>query len=225
MQNWQNTRSWLMGGALLSLGCTTGAGPAITYDGDTLWQSFPQDGDVRIATFISEGSGLPHQAVGTVQPDPEQENDGRTFVYTTVFQKLCLADDPKCKTGEELHRWKLSADSTFGVQMWQVNVGGTRLLTEPLRLADAEMFVDDVIENTVDGNVVTSTYMGEEVCPAPYWRDPDTRPMCNRIDLDDGGAGTGFTGSIWATVQFGITAFDLEAFGTSWNLKDYEYDD
>lgn len=121
--------------------------------------------------------------------------------------------------GSELLRMRMSADSVSGVLLFQF---GDRSFDPPLRLANARMRVGETVTSSSSGVDLSVTYAGLDTCDAPYW--VQEAPNCLKLEVDDGGAGTGMAGDWYGAALIHLAVLDIEAFGFPWRLQDFRFE-
>lgn len=213
---------------LLSLlaGCSA---PTTFFEGEDIYKLFPLEGFVRTWTYELDSTDLPYRLVARQQE--ESEILGSVRVHTLSFSPDCFNNQGICADDEdddgvpdaegvELYSWKVSSDSLEGVLLHEVQ--GT-VFDPPVMLADAKMKQGEPETSTSNGITFTTTWVSEEECPAPrFWPDPDTRPECKRVELEDAGAGTAVAGVYWLVARFGLVGFSRDADGAAvWGLREY----
>lgn len=207
----------LFGLSLLAAGCppiTT-----VTFEGEDMKTYFPFGSDAT-SVYISEDLTLPYFLEARFLDEVTQGDSSLTQIYTFEFAKRCVATGTECIDGEVVFEWRVSSDSAAGTLLHGHTHGGEVSFDPVVRLTDAKMRIDDVSVSESGGATWSSTFVGFETCPAPFWRnDP---PTCAKITLDDGGAGSPMAGTFWAAPGFQIVAFDIDGESELWGLQKYE---
>jgi hypothetical protein len=210
---------------VMAAGCPTNSN--IRFEGDNTWEFFPFEG-YRKWTYVSEDTSLPYMLVAETADESELLESG-TRVYTVNFRYDCVgaadpciedldADGSPDLDGTLAWSWRMSASSIGGVLIHEL---GGASYDPPVQLADSSMFKGDSVVTESGGTTYTSTYVEQNLCPAPYWRGspPDE---CALFRLEDGGAGSTVAGEFWSIYQFNIVAFTFEGEASQWQLRDYE---
>jgi hypothetical protein len=212
--------------AMAVTGCTDTT--TLDFEGDDISDYFPFDG-YRKWTYQSTDTTVPYYVVAETAEESELIEDSNTRIYTLNFTYQCFGIGAPCDvdddedgtadlTGTPAWSWRLSANTSTGTQIHQI---GDVTFDPPVQVATRKMFRGDSVTSESGGTFYTSTYVGTDVCPAPYWRDspPDE---CVYFQIDDGGAGSPAAGEIWSIYQFSIVGFSLGGDEHRWEMLRYE---
>lgn len=191
------------------------------YNGFPVTDFFPLD-EVREWRFRSEDTTVPHELVAnkaaTGRIDSE---DGFTEIFDIPFTKSCISDDETCVEGEAVMGWEQSAGQQRGAFFWSLSgASGEQSYTPPIKLASGRTAVGDTVTTDTGGSTWTSTFVMTTDCEIvwnPAWTN------CMLLELDDGGAGTGFAGTYWLAAGYNVVAFEIDAFEARWSLSNHEF--
>ncbi len=193
------------------------AGNTPIYTGAPVWKTFPFDG-LREWEFTNTDTTLPYKLIASSDQEPEFR-DGANL-YLVDYWTRCLGTDPNCVDGESLRTIQWSSDTQSGtfIHGYSVGSGAFADLDPPLQVTADVMDRDDVVETTTGGATWTSTFLGEEICPAQLADDW----QCSVFEITtDTGDGYPLAGKYWQVMGTGFTAMEIATETGQWQLSSY----
>lgn len=203
--------------SLLVVSACNGPGGSVTVSGKNLVTFFPFDGVERSWTFESDAETA-HRMVGVRSAEAEIYEATGSEIWTVEYNLECVDPDDTTCTNSHYRTFRISADAGSGVLVHSFAVGESEALTfdPPVMIGDADTLFEEEWVTTNDAGTFTVTFTGSEACNIRW---TDNWDDCIVLELDDGGANTGMSGTIWAVASYNMVAFDLGADASRWELS------
>jgi hypothetical protein len=188
---------------------------------------FPLDG-TRSWEFANMNSQVNVVLDGQLNPNLESDpaiREDDVVVHRLRYTARCQEGQPEC--GEE--GWKydilMSADTTWGVQLWGYDTPETGAVAfeDAIRLAEVRMAFDDFRESPgIDGHDFVSTFETvSEDCDELL----SVKWECARLRLDSTPPGHWLAGTWWAVAGYNVVAWQRTNDLGKWRTTDVSWEE
>ena len=199
---------------LLLGGCE---GQKFAYDGETLWERFPLEGD-RLWEYVNEDSAVDYSLA--IEKTAEQLQDGKSVV--TLTYTAIDGDGGKVV----IHEVDWSSDADDGIEIWRWTdftadaAGVTTEFSPPIQMAARQMNNGESVVTTTGAGTYTGQYLGLQDCPNNWSNDTWE---CARLTLTSDVGGEPFTGEYWIAMSYGTSWMAPTEAGGKWVLSNANF--
>jgi hypothetical protein len=204
------TVSMVAGSGLLLGACE---GQKFDYDGETIYERFPLEGD-RLWEYVNEDPSVEYSLA--IEKTGDVLVDGKNVV-TLSYTAISMDG------GETLmHEIDWSTDADDGIELWRWTdftadpAGVATEYSPPIQAAARQMNAGESVTTSTGGGTYTGQYTGLEDCPNNWSNDVWE---CARLTISSDIGGEPFTGEYWIAMSYGTSWMAPTEVGGKWVLS------